>query len=236
MNKKNLFGMGILLSSMIAGPVMANSVVLSQTGYSFGGGGEFRAVTSAPELLDPYASVAIVNGGFETFCIQASVYFSPGATYSFTLSDTDSQGRALTQGAAFLYYQFAKGLLPGYDYLNTPNRQINAGHLQSAFWKLQGNQTGGGGFPSGGAGNTFYDYALSNLGGANLALANNGLYNVQVFQMWDQAGNTRQNQLVLGPDRPPGVPDSGTTLSLLVISVAGISIGKYSVRKISGVR
>ena len=219
----------ILSSSVIAPAVLANSIVLNQTSYSFSDGGEFRAVTSSPELLNGYAPVAIVNGGFETFCVQASVTFNPGVTYSFTLSNTDSQGRALTQGAAFLYNAFAHGTLAGYDYINAANRQINAGMLQSAFWMLQGNQNGGGSFPSGGIGNPYYDLALANLGIGNLTAANNGLYNVQIIQMWDAAGNTHQNQLVLGPER--NVPESGLTLAMLAMGLTGLAAGKYLVSR-----
>jgi len=222
----------MILSAALAPAAMANSIVLNQNAYSFGGGGEFQAVTSSPELLNGYAPVALFNGGFETFCVQASVSFTPGTAYSFTLSDTDSQGRALTQGAAFLYYQFATGNLAGYNYYNAASRRISAGLLQSAFWKLQGNQSVGG-FPGGGPGNIFYDLALSTLGAANLAAANNGLYDVQIIQLWDAAGGMHQNQLVLNPDSPhtPGVPDGGWTLALLTLSVAGLSLMAYLIRR-----
>ena len=229
MNIKRLIGTTILLGSSLIAPVLwANSITLNQTSLSFSDGGEFRAVTSSPELLNGYAPVAIVNGGFETFCIQASVTFNPGVTYSFTLSDTDSQGRALTQGAAFLYDAFAHGTLAGYDYNNAVNRRVNAGMLQSAFWMLQGNQNGGGTFPNGGIGNPFYDLAFANLGG-NIGAANNGLYNVQIIQMWDQAGNTHQNQLVLAPEQH--VPEAGLTLVMLAMGLTGLAVGKYFVSR-----
>jgi len=140
---------GLMLGAIVAVPaVMANSIVLNQNSYSFADGGEFTALTSPQNFLGGYVPSTILNGGFETFCVEASVTFYPGTTYSFTLSNTDSQGRALTEGAAFLYYEFARGLLTGFDYSNAANRQIDSGELQSAIWNLQGNQSGGPVFPA----------------------------------------------------------------------------------------
>src|ERR1039457_1205082 len=198
MKMKYLMELGIVLGAIVAAPaVMANAIVLNQNAYSYSDGGEFEAHTSSQEFLGAYVPSTIVNGGFGTFCVEASVTFQPGVTYSYTLSNMDSQGRVLTKGAAFLYYEFAKGILSGYDYNNAANRKIDAGELQAALWLLQGNQSGGGSFPNAGIGNPFYDLAVANLGAANLAAANNGAYDVQILQMWDEAGNTHQNQLVL---------------------------------------
>jgi len=69
------------------------------------------------------------------------VNFTPGFSYSYNLSNTDSLGRQLTEGAAFLYYEFAKGTLTGYVYNNAAQRQTDAGLLQAAIWWLQGKQT-----------------------------------------------------------------------------------------------
>ena len=234
MKIKQVVGMGLILGvAGIGQEIRANSIVLNQNGYSFADGGEFQAVTSSPQLLDGYSPAALVGGGFETFCVEASVYFNPGATYSFTLANTDSQGRALSLGAAFLYQQFATGVLAGYDYGNSANRQIDAGMLQSALWFLQGNQSGGGAFPNGGAGNFFYNYAVTNLGAANVSLANNGAYSVEIVQLWDDAGNTHQNQLVFNPPTPPSdrVPEGGLTILMLAMGMASIAVAKFALRK-----
>src|SRR5450432_1324305 len=112
MKTKCLIGAAVVIGAIGAAPaVMANAVVLTQTGYSYSDGGEFTAHTSSPDFLGAYAPSTIVNGGFQTFCVEASVSFQPGTTYSYTLSNLDSQGRALTKGTAFLYYEFATGVL-----------------------------------------------------------------------------------------------------------------------------
>jgi hypothetical protein len=168
-----------------------------------------------------------VNGGFETFCIETTVDFTPGSTYSYNLSNTDSQGRQLTEGAAFLYYKFAKGTLTGYVYNNGAQRQTDAGLLQAAIWWLQGNQTYSDGnyqIPNT-SNNPFYALAVNTLGSINATNANNGKYGVDVLQMWD--GRTpAQNQLVL-------VPDGGLTAGLLGMGLVGMFLVQSRRRKSS---
>lgn len=228
MKTKCLIAAVIVMGAIGAAPaVMANSIVLTQTAYSYSDGGEFTAQTAPQDFLGAYASSTMVNGGFQTFCVEASVTFQPGVTYSYTLSDMDSQGRALTKGAAFLYYEFATGILTGYDYNNAANRQIDAGQLQSAIWNLQGNQSGGGSFPNGGAGNAFYDLAVANLGAANV-MAADGSSVVQILQLVDDAGNAHQNQLVL-----MHVPDAGSSSALMAMGLAGLGVAKLRTRKVA---
>ena len=213
--------------------VKANSVVLTQGNYSYDVGGEFQAVTSPQSFLNYYVPSTIVDGGFETFCIETTVTFNPGNTYSYTLSNTDSQGRQLSEGAAFLYYEFAKGTLPGYDY-NTANtasdkalRKTDAGLLQAAIWWLQGNQIYSDGKYTTPTtfNNSFYALAISTLGSAATS-ANNGKYGVEVLQLWDATGKDHQNQLVL-------VPDGGMTAGLLGIGLVGMFLVQSRRRKSS---
>jgi len=59
-----------------------------------------------------YAPVAKVGTAFDTFCVEVDTDFNPGSTYDFSVNlSHDSSGRVLTEGAAFLYYQFATGNL-----------------------------------------------------------------------------------------------------------------------------
>jgi hypothetical protein len=227
MRVEHLIAAGVILGAMAVAPVAkANSIVLNQNAYSFADGGEFTAMVSPQNFLGGYVPTTILNGGFETFCVQASVTFAPGSTYSFTLGSSDSQGRALTQGAAFLYYQFAKGLLTGYDYFNSANRRIDSGELQAAIWKLQGNQSGGSSFPNAGTGNPFYDLAVSTLGINNITTANDGLYDVGVLQLWDRSGNARQNQLVVG------LADGGSTLAMMATGLAAVCVAGVRTRRL----
>jgi len=199
-----------------------NSVVLTENTYEYFPGGEFTANTTQ-DFLRNYSPLAIVNtglgNGFETFCMETEVEFNPGQTYTYTLGSVDSQGTALTQGAAYLYQQFGKGTLAGYNYAatGTPSRNTDAGALQSAIWGFQGGQSiSCYGFPNY-ATDPFYLNAIAALGGlANAEAPNTGRFAVDVLQLWD--GNTpAQNQVVL-------VPDSGATAGLFAMGLTVLGV------------
>ena len=95
--------------------------------FSYSNGGEFRATPNADlswvvANYSPLARNALGLGGFQTFCIETSEYFSPGVTYNATISEHAMYGRQPTGGdhisigTAWLYSQFAAGALTGYDY------------------------------------------------------------------------------------------------------------------------
>jgi len=198
---------------------------LNQNAYSYDVGGEFSAVTS-PSFLANYNSSAIVNGGFETFCVETTVDFSPGHGYTFTLSNQDSLGRDLTLGAAFLYYEFGTGNLSGYNYANASTRKADAGLLQAAIWWLQGNQTYNDGHyvtPTL-VNNPFYALAVTTLGGA-VTDPNNGTYGVEVLQLWDERQRAAQNQLVI-----TSVPDGGMTAGFLGLGLASLAFIRTKLR------
>ena len=203
----------------------AGSVTLYQNSYSYSDGGEFTAVTSPNSFLSDYAPTAILkegsSEGFETFCVQSGVYFYPGTTYSYVLTNTESTGQKLTLGAAFLYDEFATGKLAGYDYTDTSIRQTDAGELQLALWTFQG-QTPPGGFPSLST-DPFYELALTKFGGLSAALApNNGTYDVDIIQLYDANGAPAQAQLVLASPEPP---------TILLLVFAGILMVLFNRRK-----
>ena len=220
-----------LALGLISQAARANDVVLTQTAYFFADGGEFTATDTPDGFSQNYAATTRDFGAqdtFQTFCIEANVYFWPNVTYSYTLSQTDSQGRVLTEGAALLYQQFASGVLLGYDFSNANgDRTADAGLLQAALWQLQGGQTGNDSFPNGGAGNPYYDLAARALGSSLLA-ADNGKYGVDILELWDSSNNTYQNQLVydhqieFSYNNLPPVPDGGPTLWLLLLSAAAL--------------
>ena len=225
-----LFRVGVVIGVVIAGPAaMADSIFLTQNSYSFSNGGEFTARTSPEDFLDSYLPATIVNGGFETFCVEASVYFHPGTGYYYTLSNIDSQGRVLTEGAAFLYSQFAEGALSGYDYFDSGNRRNDAGELQAAIWHLQGNQSGESDYPGGGAGNPFYDLAVNSLGADGVTAPDDGRYSVEILQLWDAANNACQNQLVVNPSET-NVPEYSSS-SLLAMGLAWAFFERRRIRR-----
>lgn len=212
-SKTNIIGIaaGVLMAS--ASLAEANSIVLTQNPYSYGVGGEFSAATS-DDFVANYFPMATLGGEFETFCVETTVTFGLGDTYSYTLSDQDSQGRVLSEGAAFLYYEFATGQLTGYDYADPSARLADAGELQAAIWALQGNQSYSG-YPSL-ATDPFYYLATNTLGTLDASSADNGQYGVEVLQLWD-GSIPAQNQLVY-----TAIPDSASTSGMLALACAGL--------------
>jgi len=227
---------------MVGNMAKAETVTLDALSgvYPGNGGGEFTAYTSQ-NFLPNYASAATYAGGFETFCIETGVEFSPGNTYYYTISQnaqpisppkqSSGSGWPLSYGAAYLYYEFGKGALGGFDYAYGAGRMADDNLLQAAIWAFQGGQTYNTGvYGNGITGNPFYSEAVSAL--TALSLDPNGAYigtQVEVLNMWVDSGDTiaAQNQLVLpggsGPLPHPSVPDGGMTVMLLGGALVGLA-------------
>jgi hypothetical protein len=239
---KRIAGIAGCVLMAFAAEAQDNTVVLTQDQYSYAVAGEFSMDTSG-NFVGNYAPVATMGGNFETFCVESDVIFYPGQTYSYVLSDEDSKGRALSEGAAYLYYEFATGQLAGYDYsspaarfgsLNTSepmptqrlkasvfggSRLADAGELQVAIWEFQNGQSFPG-YPSYTT-DPFYSLVTNALGAAAFS-PNNGTYNVDIIQLWDGA-IPAQNQLVyLGATAPVSMPDGASTSGLLALACAGL--------------
>jgi VPDSG-CTERM motif len=175
----------------------ADSLKLDWGSPSSGVGGEFVAtVYNGPAA-----------GTFSTWCVETDVYFSPGGTYDYQLVQTDSKGRNLALGTAWLYNQFLNGGL-------TVSDSAHASLFQSAIWYLQGQTEGG--FPFGGSGNEYYNDAYAALG-STITDASNGAYGVSIMQMYIPGSETpAQAQLAR-------VPDGGTTVLLLGVALMAIA-------------
>jgi hypothetical protein len=189
-------GLAVTGSLLVAGQAQADMVTLSQGAYSYSDGGEFTAVFSST----PSQSV-------QTFCDEINTEFSPGTAYTYSIVSTDSEGYTLTQGAAYLYSQFIAGTLSGYNYTDASTRKTDAGLLQAALWTIQGQTDLPGGYttpstsPSSPNYNPFYALAYTAL--TYPTVANNGLYPVDIMQMYS-GSNPAQAQFV--PVPAPEVP------------------------------
>lgn len=238
---------GFLSPAVMAQPSVTGTLQLYQNAYSYDVGGEFTTI-SVPSLIAPYLYagsevVETINGhgqGFQTFCVQTSVDFHPGNTYSYYAASlatvgSPQNGLPLTAGAAWLYGEFAQGTLSGYSYTGGATRTADAGLLQSAIWALMGEAVyGDGKFTTPTTGNNaFYADALSEFGGslsaadAALTTATYSLYDVGVLNLSDSSG-AAQNQLVwFGGGTGYGhqdAPDAGVTLALMGASLALLTI------------
>jgi hypothetical protein len=252
MNKLKSFELAglVLISGIFSPALMADTVTLYAWGsYSYGDGGEFTAVTS-PALVggdySPYTSTGTSPiTSFQTFCVQTGTDFGNGGTYDYAVSLTSLGGPgypggsvtlghdysfALSEGTAWLYAQFATGLLANYDFSNgLGQRQTDAGLLQAAIWDLQGGQVLGG-FPNGGLGNIYYNEALDYFGGSTGALDAAATastdFGTEIMNLTlGGPNNNYQNQLIhFAPPPSPPVPDGGTTMMLLGVGLFGLAI------------
>jgi hypothetical protein len=81
----------------------------------------------------------------QTFCVE---YWQPiitPKTYDDVLNDraipggvVGPQGNPLSIGTAWLYHEFQKGTLKGYDYIPGVGREGTAAELQHTIWWLEG--------------------------------------------------------------------------------------------------
>ena len=120
-------------------------------GYFVGGGGEFNV---SPVIGTGYGADAIVNNGFETFCISRDVSIAIPGVYYYEVNTNGvfaPLNLPLVKGSAWLYSLFSDGTLPNYRYAGfaTPDplnpattmRASDAFNLQLAFWTLEGQYT-----------------------------------------------------------------------------------------------
>jgi hypothetical protein len=196
-----------------------------------GDGGEFNAYSQdfVPATMG-YAPETIYNAGhgtgFETFCVETNEYFNPGSTYYYSISQAAINGGVaggnpdpISKGTAWLYLNFAHHTLAGYDY-TTMGQNTSAAQLQATIWWLENETTD----PM----NQFSMLVTTQFGSAANAMAdNNGLYGVEVLNLWGDINHTvlQQDQLVLD------VPDGGSTAMLLGLGLLGLFVGRWKLNQ-----
>ncbi len=195
----------------------ADTLTLDYGSRHSGNGGEFNAksVDFNPTTMG-YNAVATFNGGFETFCLESNEYFNPGNSYYYGISQGAVNGGVsggnpdfISKGTAWLYLNFAEGTLSGYTYTAGPAGNASAAALQATIWWLEG---------EGANPNNVFSIAVTSL--PDYLDDNMGFYNVGVLNLWGDRNHTQlaQDQLVL----LQSVPDSGTTVALLGLSLLGL--------------
>ena len=201
---------------MVLAPMaIADTVTVNRVGgYYSGNGGEFTLTPSPswPAILGLYNSdtknIGDFDPSFQSFCVETAEFVSMGGTYNVVFNNKAIQGSQgpggdpLSVGTAYLYNEFRKQTLTGYDYANTgEGRAIDAGKLQATIWYLEGEAL------DPGAGNEFRELVriqFTTL--ANAILDNNGAYPVAVLNLY--AGTA------LAQDMLVAVPEPATMLFL----------------------
>ncbi|EDY80520.1 hypothetical protein VDG1235_134 [Verrucomicrobiia bacterium DG1235] len=191
------------------------TVHLENTPYDGGtgsyniGGGEFEATIAG-------------FGTFYTFCVEIKQSIDLPGDYDYTTSNTvDSQVDPISKVTAYLYELFAKGSLYART-LNAAHDEI-AGFLQAAIWILEDEDFSG---KKQIAKDKFFNVATNP-------------FILQVVSKYgtlagakadDDQGKVKVLNLTIGSDKYQDVlvyvPDSGTTLALLGLGLAGLALAR----------
>jgi hypothetical protein len=211
----------------------ATITITANDGYRTGVGGEFTVTPNdgdAVAALGNYSPLAKVDPsgtvglGFQSFCMEYTEHFNPGQTYNYSITagaisggPTAVNGTDLISiGTAWLYSQFAQGVLADYVYTPGAGRNASAGLLQNTFWWLENENYSAGSSPN--PDNIFSDLVIAQFGSAAAAMADaGGAFGVAVLNLTDASGQVRQDQLIL-------VPDGGMTVVLLGMVLTGLGL------------
>jgi hypothetical protein len=251
-NGLTLGTMMIFLSKLRARGLAASAIVLAAGTGAFAGptltldtnsysdssgGGEFTVVGSGLSNVGYAATTgsSFGAGDFETFCMAFNEDFVPGNSFGYTLGTTtmgdgSNPNVPLTQGAAYLYSQFAKGTLTNYDYSNASSGQFSsranaAEALQIAIWWVQGLDTGGiysEGAPVPNSGDNYYVNLLSGIGATWATTVASPDYDGVKVLVLDNSNSSNGSTPYSQPQLYYSVPDNGTTVLLLGVALVGL--------------
>jgi hypothetical protein len=198
----------------------ADSLKLStNSSYSVGIGGAFVAqVIDGPISNANYSGAAKIGStSFLTYCIEYNEHFAPGGTYNYVLNNGAVNGGVsgqtapnydgVSNGTAYLYSQFAQGLLGGVAGFAYNTSSTGYGYLQNAIWNLEGEIT---------TENNLAKWVKTNI--ANWNADSNGSYGVQALNLTYTNGARAQDQLYYHK-----VPEQGLTVALLGLALAGLA-------------
>lgn len=214
---KRLVSMMVLLAAcwFAAAPAMADVTIVLQDSYGSTNGGEFLAVTSDPSAA---SSLGEAVNAFETFCVERLEYIRLNTTYYAVLNtEAVHGGGGAVNGVdpidpltAYLYSQFIRGKLDGYNYGTGAARVASANAMQNVIWGIE-DELGSNWAPGNAREAQFYADALANAG--------SGLGGVGVLNLYKDQEHTRhaQDQLVMTPIPAPGA----ALLGVIGMSVVG---------------
>lgn len=219
-----------LIVFMMAPQVMGDTVKVDRiAGYFSGSGGEFTLFPSAglQWVLNAYVEGETKNikqpppVNFQSFCIERNEVISIGGTYTAVINTVAIAGGLggpkpdpISVGVAYLYYQFIKGTLAGYDYDEAAGRGASAGELQNTIWWLEDEMS------DPGVGNIFRNLVIAEF--ANPKADNKGQYPVAALNLFTRDGGNAQDLLTVVPE-----PATMLLLGSGLIGLAGYGRKKF---------
>jgi hypothetical protein len=199
--------------------MQADTLMLSQNpSYSVDDGGAYVAQLLSGSLNNAdYSGVAkFGSNGFLTFCLEDNEVFAPGGYYDFVLNagavnggvsgQTSLNYDGVSRGTAYLYSQFAQGLLAGVAGFTYDTSATGYGYLQNAIWNLEGEIA---------TSNALANWVKTNI--ANWNDDSNGTQGVYALNLTYPNGSRAQDQLYFK------VPEQGLTVALLGLALVGLA-------------
>jgi len=241
--------LAVLATASLAGTALANGTVRMNNGPS--NYNSFTA-TSLTGYNGENSGPGSTSSSFQTFCLQANEFFTPGHTYTsvistYTLAEGNSNydpsgptaptlgtGRDyLSSTTALLYSTFRAGGTFGGFAPATSSALTTA--LQMAIWYSEGELNNGTA--------TYANYAAYTGNSAAVAMFNwartnnNGsLYNVRVLQLFNSNGTNAQDQLtILSPAQLSMVPLPPAAFAGMGTLAAVIGMGYIRRRRLTAV-
>jgi hypothetical protein len=231
-NNQFLKGLAAAVAAIVVTTGANADTIRLDYGWGHQGNGGAFLVTSIDQGGDAatawanYSPLASSGHSFETFCIEYNEEFSPGGVYNYAVSPAAIHGGnavndALSVGTGYLYSLFAQGFLDASVYAIDGDSNA-AGNLQRTIWFLEGE----GGILDPGTYDGLLIAEFGSVANAQLDLYGTlsaASFGVAALNVGDNDFQNQDQLIYQGLGRQV-VPDGGSTLALLGLTMSGLSL------------